>query len=351
MRVVVLGAGAIGAFVGVRVAVGGKDVDDLQVVLIGRQRLVDDVRANGDAIRTRPLSYAEDARLVEGTRLRITTDMQQAADADVVLVAVKSGQTEQVAHELARVLAGNGGKSVTIVSLQNGLGNPQVLSKILGEAHNIVPGMVGFNVVWGVKASFNQTTSGDLYMSEIGPHVEPLCRLMQAGAIRTVVQKDIVSIQYGKLMINLNNAVNALSGVPILQMIKDPAYRSVIRASIIEARQVLSKVGIEVKSPGPPLALQTVVLGLPNFLFALLQPFFIKIDATAKASMLIDLESNKPTEIDFLNGHILQVAKDHGLPEPPINAAIIRLVRQAEQQKVGSPCLSGQQLRQACDLA
>lgn len=143
LKLGVFGAGAIGGYLGLRLAAGGAEV-----VLHGRQWLVD---------------VADElcAFDLEGKRLapsvRVVSDARALSEVDVCLVTVKSAQTLGAAEELREVLR----PGALVVSFQNGLRNAERLRQTLRE-QTIVPGMVSFNVVIEGDKCFRQATSGPL---------------------------------------------------------------------------------------------------------------------------------------------------------------------------------------------
>ncbi|GBG25666.1 Hypothetical Protein FCC1311_018852 [Hondaea fermentalgiana] len=343
----VLGAGAVGAYVGARLLagnVGEGAVSDLKVTLVGRESLLDAVEANGGVLVTHTIA-GERADHVQDDHFVVTKDVGALADAEIILVAVKASHTEGVAKQLRDLFAaspGAAGPQRTIISLQNGVTNARILREIINdEKVAVLAGSVVFNVVWA-GADFSQTTSGDIVVQD-GPQASLFGRLSTRGGIPVVVQPDITALQYGKLLINLNNAVNALAGIPILDCFKDPGLRRSIALSIYEAIDVLSRAGIPIKSPNKSsIYMLPRLFSLPDCLFRIVMPFVIKIHPKAKTSMLQDLERGRTTEIDLLNGEIVRVAKEHNLEEPFVNATLVRLVKEAESR--GSPKMDGEQL-------
>ncbi|WP_460663502.1 2-dehydropantoate 2-reductase N-terminal domain-containing protein [Kribbella swartbergensis] len=131
MRIVVYGAGGIGCYVGGRLAATGTPV-----TFVGRQRMADELAAHG----LRLTDYlGGDLRVAE---VRYETSPAAAAEADLVLVTVKSAATETAAGELAGVLK----PGAIVVSFQNGVRNGELLRARLTD-QVVVPGMVPFNVL------------------------------------------------------------------------------------------------------------------------------------------------------------------------------------------------------------
>ena len=150
---------------------------------------------------------------------------------------------------------------------------------------------------------------------------------------------DIAPEQWTKLLVNLSNAVNALAGVPTRQMVLSRDYRRVIAAALDEALDVLDAAKIRTaRFRGVPLRIMAFVLKRPTPIVRVLIRAQLRIDPEARSSMWQDLVRRRPTEIEFLNGEIVQLAEAHGI-DAPINRRIVGLIQDAEQAGAGSPHL------------
>jgi 2-dehydropantoate 2-reductase len=189
--------------------------------------------------------------------------------------------------------------------------------------------MVPYNVAALGHGRFHKGVAGDLLAEDVPP-LRALAERIGDGPARLRVSSDMPAIAWGKLLINLNNAVNALSGRTLLEQLKARDYRRVVAASIMEALGLLEAAGIEPAKIGPvPPRLLPHVIASPDFIFNNLFLKIQKIDSKARSSMADDLKAGRPTEIDYLNGEVVRLAARLGR-EAPVNAAIVSLVRQAE---------------------
>jgi 2-dehydropantoate 2-reductase len=147
------------------------------------------------------------------------------------------------------------------------------------------------------------------------------------------------SVLAGKLLLNLNNALNALSGLTLFEQLGDRRWRRVLASCQAEALSVFEDSGIESWSMGPlPARRLPQLLRLPTFLFRLLARSAVKIDRSARSSMWEDLERRRPTEIDELQGRIVAMAERIGV-DAPVNRAVRDLVLAAQKEGRGSPQL------------
>ncbi len=322
MRIGIIGAGLIGGYLGTRLA-----AQRLPVTLVGRSGFCDEVRAHGlSAVdpRGRKTTVAPD-------QVTVSTDPAALRGCDWVLVTVKSAQTAEVADQLAPVLDG----ASRVVSFQNGVRNPDTLrARLEGR---VLAGMVPFNVVRDPSGTYRQTTAGNLQV-ERRDRVEELVAAFHHAGVETRSDPRIQEIQWGKLLLNLNNAINALSGRPLREELLDPGYREVLARCIEEGLTVTRGLGLHPRLDKPlPATWVPGLLRLSTPLFRAVAGSMLRIDPEARSSMWEDLSRGKPTEIDYLNGEITERARVLGL-QTPVNAAIVRLVRQAEGKT--SPRLS-----------
>ncbi len=329
--VAVMGAGSIGCWAGGLLAAAG-----LPVTLIGRERLRESVSTSGLTVVT-----------LDGKRhhvdVSVSTTPDGAAGASHVLVAVKGGDTAAAAAAVRPHLA----PDTVVVSLQNGLRNPDRLRAAL-PGHRVVPGMVSFNVVWGDGATFTQTTSGPIALARGG--APALAAALRARGVPVVEVPDMQGVQWAKLILNLNNAVNALSGVGLRDELSQRGYRRVLAAAMREAWRALRAAGLRPVPVGRMRpALAPWILPLPDRLFRALAAPMIRIDPAARSSMADDLARGRRTEVRDINGEVVALGAHVGV-STPVNDALVRLVEAAAAAGGGSPGLGPEQLLERCRL-
>mmetsp|Transcript_23487 Transcript_23487/g.41322 ORF Transcript_23487/g.41322 Transcript_23487/m.41322 type:complete len:343 (-) Transcript_23487:729-1757(-) len=323
-RICVAGAGSIGCFVGGLLAAHGHDVR-----FLGRPRIIEAVAQHG-------LRLTDYGGLDVHVPDVFMTDDPGAAlsGADLVLVAVKSGATLEMAAHIAAIAP-----KAQVVSLQNGVGNATALRRALPLA-DVRASVVPFNVVAKSAWAFHRASSGDILV-EAGP----LPALSSADLIWTL-HTDISAVQWGKLLINLGNAINALADMPLLDQLHDRSWRCLIADQMSEALQILRAAGITpAKTTAAPPHLVPYILRLPTPLFRVVAAQMLTIDAHARSSMWDDLKQDRPTEIDALQGEILTLAARHGR-HAPLNARMRTLIKAAEAAGTGPPGLKPGDMRQ-----
>jgi len=326
-RIVVAGAGSIGCYVGGLLAAAGR-----QVTLLCRERIAAEIRRHG-----LHLTSLDDLDLKVGAgTVTLATDPQALAAADIVVVTVKSGATA----ELAGLIATHAPPAAPVVSLQNGVGNVAVLRAGLSH-RTVLPGMVPFNVVHAGAGHFHRGTSGAIVIAD--GH-DGVTRALSVPHLTVETSSDMPAVLWGKLLINLNNALNALSGLTLHEQLHQRPWRKLLAAQQREALAVLALAGIKPWSMGPlPVSLLPWVLQLPTPLFRLLARSSVRIDRRARSSMWEDLERRRSTEIDGLQGAVVEFAERFGR-RVPVTRRVRDAIKQAEAAGTGTPHLRPQDL-------
>ena len=316
-KIVILGAGSIGCFVG-----GCWQVAGLDVSFIGRPSFDHEIADHG--LTLSDYSGWEARLAAEDVDYRCEPD--QLADADVIALCVKSGATADAAKEIA----GHGRPGATVISFQNGISNVEVLERELAGKCTVVRGMVPYNVAYLGDGRFHKGVAGDLHADDRA-ETRALAEAIGQSPAALRVSDDMLGVAWGKLLINLNNAVSALSGKTLLEELRERDYRRVFAGSMREGLRLLGRAGIEpakVGAVGPRLL--PWVIGSPDWLFRNIFLKAWKIDAKARSSMADDLASGRRTEVDYINGELVRLAEQLGI-DAPINRKIVELVRRAEQ--------------------
>ncbi|MDZ4368016.1 MAG: 2-dehydropantoate 2-reductase [Afipia sp.] len=326
----VAGAGSIGCFVGGMLRSGGHAVS-----LLARPRVIDEINRNGLKVT----SFEGIEHRLSSAEIKLSGAPAIFADADIILVTVKSDDTA----EIAELIAQHARKDAVIVSLQNGTGNVSVLREAMPD-HDVLAGMVPFNVLSIGDGHFHRATSGDILLEKDDADTAKLLSTPEL-VFRSV--DDIEGVQWGKLLVNLNNALNALSGLPLRDQLAQRSWRMLFADQMREALAVIKAEGIAPVSTTPlPASFTPLILKLPDALFTKIAASMVKIDPKARSSMWEDLQRGRRTEIDHLQGLIVALAQRHGL-KAPLSARIVALIREAEQAAKGSPGLTPDQVRSA----
>ena len=308
LRIAVVGAGALGSFIGARLAQAGH-----RVVLIGRAAHVAAILRDGLAV------HGEGR--VNRVALRARTELAAAHDADLVLVCVKSADTAAVALQLAPVLRAG----AWVMSLQNGVANGATLAASLNQplaiaAAYIAAALPGPGVV--LHAGGRALVMGRLTAAG-SAQADPLVPLSELAAVFTGAGFDVrltdqpQQALWDKLIVNCAcNAISGLAPSAYGAMAALPAIRELQVGLVREAVAVAQADGVPVSLDAALAATLRVAQAMPQ-----------QCSSTAQ-----DLARGRPTEIDQLNGHIVQRGAALGVPVP-LNHALWALVKLAEGQR------------------
>lgn len=312
--VLVMGAGSVGCFIG-----GLTQLAGVPVHFVGRLRVMSGLRKHGLRLTDRD---GLDRR-IPPLELRLHEQPPAGLKPDLVLLCVKSGATAEAAMALGLTLP----PGTPVVSLQNGVGNAD-LARATAQPLHWHAGMVPFNIAELAPGHFHRGTGGALAVQGSATDVALLAWQTALARVGLPLQlhADLAPVQWGKLLLNLNNPVNALSGRPLREQLLQRGYRQVLAALQEEALDLLDAAQHPVAqlTPLPPRRLLQL-LRLPTPLFRLAASRMLRIDAHARSSMADDLVAGRSTEIDALCGEIVRLAQ--GLHRPaPLNARMQALV-------------------------
>ncbi|PID43335.1 MAG: 2-dehydropantoate 2-reductase [Gammaproteobacteria bacterium] len=336
MKIAIFGAGSIGCYLGGCLVANGANV-----AFIGRPRIQQELTQYGLSVS----DWQGRKETCACDRFTFSDRPEACRDADFILVTVKSPDTTDAAIQLGPHIK----QGAVVASFQNGIRNADLLRKHIKD-NPVLTGMVSFNVSHTGNGRFHCGTEGYLALESRQDIEKPLVRLLDSSGLPCQACPEMKSVQWGKLIMNLNNPVNALAGIPLIEELEQRKYRKVLAASIREALEVLKQAGIKPARIGKvPPSLMPAILELPSWLFKLVARAMLKIDPQATSSMQEDLVSGRKTEVDYLNGEIITLGEKSGL-QCPVNRKIVALVKESESGRSGSPKLSARRLLDAVVL-
>ncbi len=309
----VMGAGSVGCFIGGSLQAAGATVH-----YVGRRRVFDALRINGLTLT----DLNGQRKHLPPNALALSESVPEMLRPALVLLSVKSNATRQAAAELARVLPAG----TPVLSLQNGIGNAAA-AQDAAPALEVIAGMVPFNVAELAPGMFHRGTSGELAAAN-SESLHDWRPLFQRADLPLTLHPDMRGLQWGKLLLNLNNPVNALSELPLREELLSRSYRKALAALQSEALQVLQAARIKPsRLTLLPPSWMPAVLRLPTPLFRLLAARMLKIDSKARSSMADDLAHGRATEIDALCGEVVRMARGLNM-DAPVNARMAKLVQE-----------------------
>jgi 2-dehydropantoate 2-reductase len=296
--ILVMGAGSVGGYVGGCLQAAGADVH-----FVGRPRMLGAWRTHGLRVTDQD---GRDQHLPPEA-LRLWAALPASVAPSLVLLAVKCGATRDAAAAMGAVLPAG----TPVLSLQNGLGNAEA-GRAIAPGLRWLPGMVPYNIAELGPGHLHRGTGGKL-AGQDDPVLRAWQPVFEAAGVPLRLVSDLTSIQWGKLLLNLNNPVNALSGLPLRAELMQRGYRQVFAALQREALAALAAAGVEPAQVAAvaPRKMPTL-LSLPDWLFRRVAARMLRIDPQARSSMADDLALGRTTEVDALCGEVARLARAHG---------------------------------------
>jgi 2-dehydropantoate 2-reductase len=315
-KIAIIGAGAVGCGLGFLLNRAGREV-----TLVGRADQV-------EAIRTRGLHV--EGYLGEYT-LPIPAAERLAFKPDLVLLAVKTQDVFNALQENLEWL-----KETPMVTLQNGIRSDDLVAELLPR-DRIISAVVLLHANYLAPGSVTLMYKGGLILGRpFGPHdasLEQVADLLNR-ATTTRISNNIRGSHWLKLITNLNNALPALIDGTFHQVYADPFMASLAIRIMREGLKTARRAGIRLESlPDVSVGLTRLINFLPVRLAAKVAAARVdrmKTPWPLLGSTLQSLRRNRPTEIDYLNGEVVELGKKTGVPTP-LNSKIVELVHQVEQ--------------------
>jgi 2-dehydropantoate 2-reductase len=299
MQIAVIGAGAVGCYYGAMLLRAGHDV-----TLVGRPAHVDAINAHG--------LHFESAAFTGFIPAKAVTDSAELAAPDLVLFAVKSGDTDTTAKTLQpRLKPGS-----IVLSLQNGVDNPERLRNILSQT--VIAAAVYVASEMPAAGHVKHNGRGELIIGA-SPQSAALAKLFSDAGVPTTVADNIDAVQWSKLINNCAyNALSAVAGIAYGEMFKVAGVPDIVTNTVQECVAVARACGVSLP---PDLRDKTLAL-------AASMPF-------QQSSTSQDLARGKPSEIDFLNGFIVRKGAEHGIPTPTNHAlqVMVKLVERSGSRR------------------
>ncbi len=300
LDIAVFGAGAVGCFYGGMLARAGH-----RVTLIGRATHVETIAAHG--LRMQTLSFDEPVPLTASTQA------SAVAGADLVLFAVKSTDTESAGHDMRAHLK----PGALVLCLQNGVDNAERLRAVLPGVP-VAAAVVYVATEMAGPGHLRHHGRGELVMEPMPGEPSRSAAIAQAftaAGVPTTLSDNVRGALWAKLIINCAyNALSALGRLPYGELVQRPGVLDVIRDVVAECRAVAQADGVT----------------LPGDIDAMVRRI-VETVPTQHSSTAQDLMRGKPSEIDFLNGHVVQRGAALGVPTPA-NRVLWTLVKLAESR-------------------
>ncbi len=244
---------------------------------------------------------------------KVTSDPKEVCDAVLWIICVKSYDTKNVIKRISDFVS----SQALVLSLQNGVGNVELLSEAFGSQRVLV-GVTNMGATLLDEGVVRHAGEGETVLGRLdgtmGAELRGIRELFQKSKIPLRLSKDPVGVLWSKLIINVG--VNALSAITRLKngrLIQFEGTRRILRDAITEAVKVAKRKRIKLIYDDMLAKAESVC------------------EATADniSSMLADVLNRKKTEIDFLNGAIVRQGESLGI-KTPVNELLVGLVKTIE---------------------
>jgi 2-dehydropantoate 2-reductase len=315
MKIAIIGAGALGGYVGSCLADAGQEAMLYDI----RQDYVAAVRKEGLTISPaggQPRHYQPP----------ITAEVSELGSPDAVIIATKAYHTRAAIEGVKSLVK----PETLVVSFQNGYGNLQVLAEVVGNPRRIVAMTTAHNFL--VKSPthllyFQGVGGVDLGYMQGGKdeRLEELGAVMKHLKAPVKTHDDGHEVVWNKLLWNaVLNCTAAVTGLDVITMANTPDIGPVFKGLAAEYFEVSKAMGMKVWHP-------------PNFIdlmmFAAKAAAKMQTVSPPKPSMLQDIEAGRPTEVDYINGAIVKEGDQRGIPTP-VNRTMLYLVKTIEAKNL-----------------
>lgn len=251
-------------------------------------------------------------------RVKASSSFAGISGAGVVFLCVKSYDTKNAVSSFSPYLA----KDAVVISLQNGLGNIEVISEAVDET-KVIGGVTNIGATLLEDGGVRYAGKGETVIGrtdgKVTAEMRPIRELFSSCGLELRISREIKSIIWSKLVLNAGiNALSAVLRLPNGALVKSEGARRIMRAAVTEAVRVAKRKRIKLAYDDPLAKAEAVC------------------EATAAniSSMLQDILAGRRSEIDAINGAIIRIAQESGIPVP-VNILLNDMVKSIEDNYAG----------------
>jgi len=300
MKIAIIGAGAMGCLYGAKLS----ESPENEVILIDIWKdHIEEINKNG-------LIMEEDGKTLHYDKLKGTLDAADAGICDLAIIFVKSTSTKVGVMSNMAVF----GTKTIALTLQNGLGNIDIISDEIGR-QNVIGGTTAHGATILGPGRIFHAGSGKTIIGELDGkstnRIMNIADVFVKAGLDTEISNNVMGLIWDKLLVNVG--INALTGITGLyngELLEYPEIETLLEAAVREADLVSAAKGIKLSYLDPVGHTKEVC----------------KATAANKSSMLQDILNKKQTEIDMINGMIVQEGASLGI-NTPINMVLTNLIR------------------------
>lgn len=317
----IVGAGKLGCYLGAHLCQDSA----LEVKFFGRETTALELAAHGLSVTscTHHTYFAQP--------IAFYSSLNSLIECDLVLLTVKATALVPMLAQLKHFLR----PDVPLVALQDGVGVGEMLSHDLSNP--VIRALATFSVLKIRPGQFHRATAGALFWQRndfaVVNYVSSTFSRLQ---LAVQLCDDMASAEFGKLLLDLNQALNAISGLPLPQQLADRDYRAVLALAMREWLAVCHRAGVKPQSYSRVNnSLLPWILRLPTLIFCRLCQQMLPTDASAHSPMWHDLKANKRTEIMFLNDVVVRMGQQYQVPTP-VNGLLVEQIKWLESGQATS---------------
>ncbi len=305
-KIAIVGIGPVGGILAAHLALAGHEVF-----------AVDIMEDHIEAIRSSGIEIAG-LREVRAEIPHAFTDISalENRDLDLVFIALKVSVLHKMVEPLKRIVR----PGTKVIAFQNGIGNEEYFASFLGpeKVMRVVVNYAGG--LTGPGKIHMGFFTGSNWVGGLVPEIFPDCRaladMLTAADLETTFAEDLRPHIWEKSIMNAAmSPVTAVTGLTMKTVMDTPAVRLLVEKALAEGIAVARALGIGISETYQRDSIQ-----------------YLEKAGHHKTSMLVDLESGRPTEIGFLNEKICEYGNEHGV-ETPFNLALTNLIRGLELSK------------------
>jgi 2-dehydropantoate 2-reductase len=299
MKIAIIGAGAMGCLYGAKLSAS----EENQVFLI------DIWEENINSINQTGLLMEEDGRELKFDTVKAVKTAEEAGTCDLAIIFVKSTLTGAAVKSNMAVF----GPDTVALTLQNGLGNVDLIEKELGR-QNILAGTTAHGATMLGPGKIRHAGKGKTIIGELSgektDRLADIANVLTNAGMEAEISDNVMGLIWDKLLVNVGiNALTALTELHNGELLHYPELTDIMEAAVKEASQVALAKGVSLQYSDPVAHTKEVCVNTAN----------------NKSSMLQDILNKKPTEIDMINGGVCREGREVGV-STPVNAALTNLI-------------------------
>jgi 2-dehydropantoate 2-reductase len=305
MKIAIIGAGAMGCLYGAKLST----VPGIEIYLL------DVWKEHVDAINANGILMEEQGDFITYRNVKASTVAEDAGTCDLAVIFVKSTLTSSAVQSNKAVF----GPETIALTLQNGLGNIELIKEVVGES-NVIAGTTAHGATMLGPGRIRHAGSGKTIIGELNgamtQRIQQIAQTFREAGMETELSDNVYGLVWDKLLVNVG--INALTGITKLlngELLEHPEIVELLEDAVSEGKEVALAQGIKLGFPDPVAHTKDVC----------------KATATNKSSMLQDVLNHKKTEIDMINGAVVREGKKVNIATP-VNKTLTNLIKFIEKQ-------------------